>query len=474
MFSSSDDIRLIVAVIEYFFIAIAVIANPRVGLMYYLAFTLLAMGVWSYVDGTVPSSFWGVRLFGFSVNVFFTAVLCVVCFASPQLREHSRIRRARAGLLGAFIAYSALVGLLAVTLSVNYVDSFLNDAFVYLPFFAYTYLVSRLDRTEVLQVVRHGLSLTIFAMVLSYATDNLFQYQEGFRFVLMNSFAFIVVFTIFFVRRLYSLPFYIMMLAAVAFLLATGSIFLGGKGLIILAAALTWGVMTSNRSVIVISVVVLVGSFVWDPILQTVSGSVSDEGGLLSYKFSQILDISLLGDIDALSATTTSMGNLAAEARTILGYLATSPMALLFGKGFGAGVPDVFGYLRPFVGPGAGYSEQSLMRNDFVRLHLPIFEITLKAGVLGLILYLSLVAKIIRRANIFAFVSAVLLLTVFSNSKESLLLTCLFMALANDESARDYLTHIERPERQLLVSSLTSDGYRPRDLWSTPKRAHTS
>jgi hypothetical protein len=296
-------------------------------------------------------------------------------------------------------------------------------------------------------------------MLLSHLSGNLFKYQDGFEFVLMNGFAFIVVFSIFFVRPMYPPVFYYALLAALIFLFASGTIFLGGKGIVIVVVALAWGIISRNRRVMAFSALALVGGALMEPAVETIVQTVANEGALLPYKFSQLSDL-FANDIDSLSAMTTSMGNLSAEALTIGAHMASNPVALLFGKGFGAGVPDIYGYLGPFVGPGAGYSEVSLTRNNFVRMHLPVFEVALKAGVGGLIFYAMLVVRNLHRRTFFGFVVAVLAVTVFSNTKETLLLTCLFMAVADETAVA--VTGASTTETQLRQLAVV-----PRRTWSS-------
>lgn len=434
LFGASSSVQAVVAVAEYGFVAFVLVRDIRAGLMYFISFTLLAMAGWSHVLAeSAPGNFWGLRVFGVSVNILLTAVIAALCLLSPSLKTKSPASGLTINFLMAFVAYSLLVGLIAVALSVNYVDNFLADTLVYLPLFVYVYLVSRLETDAVLRMATYGVSLTVVSMVLSQLTGNMFQYAEGahFRFVLMNSFAFVVVFGVFFMRSMYSKGHYYFLVLAVVLLLTIGDVFVGGKTIVCLVAAALWGMLKSKRVLLVTSVAGLLLALFLEPIVSLVAVSTPDVS-LTGYKLTQIYDLFDFVDIEALSALPTSMGNIVAEARTIFTYLSQNKLALLLGKGFGAGIPDLFGHLAPMAGPGSAYADQDVLRNDFVRMHLPLFEIVLKSGIVGLSLYLFVLMQNFRSKSVFAFVSFVLLATVFTNSKEMLLLSLVFITLATN------------------------------------------
>ena len=155
-----------------------------------------------------------------------------------------------------------------------------------------------------------------------------------------------------------------------------------------------------------------------------------DPGLVISYKFNQIVGIFEIVDLDIIAISNTSMGNIVAEALTIFDWVRNNFFEALLGKGFGGGLNDSRGYLATYVGAGAGYSPLDLTRNQFTRLHLPIFEVICKAGLIGTIAYIYLLLSLFKQKNIFLFSYFIILLLVFSNSKEMILLSMIFNHMA--------------------------------------------
>lgn len=429
LFSAPRGVQAVVSVAEYLFVAFTLFLATRIGLMYFISFSLLSMGAWTYVlPDLAPANFWGLRAFGLSVNGLFTAAVAVLFLAAPNLRARSHSSSFATTFLASFVVYSFVVGIIAVLLSVNHGDNFLNDISIYTPYLVYLYLVSRLDIQSIAQIGTYGVSLTVVSMLLSWLMGIRFAYAQDAEFVLMNGFAFIVVFVVFFVKDLYSRSHYYFLVGSVLVLLTANAVFLGGKSLIVLAGTAAWGLLHSRRA---IAATFLVALALWTfrvPILSLLPGRLP-EGALVLYKVDQIQDVIEIQNIERLSETRTSMGNIAAEGRTIFEYLSHRPVVLLFGKGFGGGVPDQFGYLTPLAGQG-GYAEHDASRNEFVRMHLPLYEIVLKAGLVGLVGYLALLLQLVRSSSIYSFTSFVLLASVFTNTKEMMLLTLVFLLLA--------------------------------------------
>ena len=73
LFGTDAVLQALVSILEYAFVALALLRNRKIGLMYFLSFSLLSMGAWTYVlPGAAPANFWGLRLSAFSVNTWFT------------------------------------------------------------------------------------------------------------------------------------------------------------------------------------------------------------------------------------------------------------------------------------------------------------------------------------------------------------------------------------------------------------------
>ncbi|MDP3392408.1 hypothetical protein [Sediminibacterium sp.] len=436
-------VQAIISIIEYAFIFACVVFNKRVGIMYLISFTLLSMGAWSYVtQETLPYNFWGLRLFGFSANVLFYIAISFYLFFSNRFRIRLYMQNSAGRFYIYFILYSFLIGLLFTILSKNYYDNFLKDFLVYLPFFFFLYLISFLSSDDTRLILKYGIALSIIAMLISYFTGQLFDYGAGNTFVLMNAFAFSIIFPIYFFKDLFKWTHLYFLIFSVLFLLIQGKVFIGSKSIILIIFLLVW-VLTSSYKVfkyfLLISffLILLIG-----PLITWISQNV-DPDLVVSYKFNQIFSVFEIVDLELIALSNTSMGNIVAEAITIVKWISNNFGQFLIGKGFGGGLNDTTGYLATYVGPGAGYSEIDLSRDQFTRLHLPLFEVIVKAGFLGTLAYLWALVLLFREKNIFSFSFFMILMSVFSNSKEMILLSLVFnhlaMSFVNDKKTKSSL-----------------------------------
>lgn len=82
-------------------------------------------------------------------------------------------------------------------------------------------------------------------------------------------------------------------------------------------------------------------------------------------------------DVFELALEKSSMGNLIAEYETVFFYLKNNLLVLLFGKGMGGTVPDIFGYLAPWAGS-SGYPIESLSLNAFYKMPSTFIRNTIK------------------------------------------------------------------------------------------------
>lgn len=426
-------VQAAIAITAYAFIGYCLLLRPRTALAYLVVFNLLAMAGWTYVtpEAELAANFWGLRAGGFSFNILFCGAVAFFCFIQSQGRRVASLGSAGVFLI-VFIAYSLLLGIVYMMRGVNYPDNFVRDALSYLPGFIWVYFVGRLRAPDAVAVFRHGISATVAAMALSYVCGARFEYGDGNRFVLMSNFGFLVVFALPFCGAQYRRGHFIVLLGIMALLVASGSVFIGGKMIVIVLMTALWLLYRWQRNLFIWVVLAAVLIPMVNPAAQFAIQRM-DESSLLRYKLTQVASLFEVASIHSLAATPTSMGNVAAEAVTTASYLAGHPGYLLAGKGFGGGVQDVYGYLAPAARPGYGYAEHDAVRDDFVRLHLPIFEVVLKAGLSGLVFYSIVLLGALRSGYTFSFIAAILLFTVFYNSKEMLLLTVLLLRLARME-----------------------------------------
>ncbi len=447
-YDSSNATKALVAVCEYAFVVWALAANPRVGIMYYCSFTLLALGAWSYVTNVAqPANFWGLRVAGYSVNATFTLVVAGALCARGVRAVEPPSRGITMQFLRNYTFYSLLAGSVAVLLDANYADDFGRDVIVGVLIFPYAYLVGLLATDQIRRLVADCLLVTAAMMLLSYVGGVTFEYGDRYRFLLMNAVSFVAVFAPLVLWQIHPKPVAVLFAATMFGLLASGEVFLGGKGLVIFVLALLW---CTRSSVPVALAVVGVAFLLFLGGLSALERPLYLFGDdvVVLYKLVQIFDVFAVRDLHLISMTRTSMGNLVAEAASIARHFWDYPWVMMFGKGFGAAVPDVYGYLSPLTGGGAGYSYLMADRNAFARMHLPAYEIALRTGVVGVTVYLGLLVRLFSARRATAFVLFVLMLMVLTHSKEMLLLTVVFALLD------DRLSHQEKlvEPLQLVVS----------------------
>ncbi len=434
LFGKPSIWQFIVSLIEYCFIILALLMNRKIGIMYFISFTLLAMGAWSYVSQPeLPLNFWGIRVAGLSLNILLSFAMVIYCLVAQKLPQKIHTHFYNNGFFVGFILYTFFVGIVYVISQINYFDNFLSDVLLYFPFFIYIFFLSFLDTRSILKIVEYGVSLTVISMVVSLLSNKLFDYSgdDGFSFVLMNGFSYMAIFALFFFKDLYSKFHYYFLVCLLLVLLLAGKVFIGGKMLIIIFIAVIWLAYHYKRAQLIILISAATFLIFINPILFYFSENYSDSL-LITYKFTQVYNLFEHIDLDVIASTPTSVGNIVAEAVTIFYYLENNKFFLFFGKGMGGGIADILGYLTPSAGPGMGYNLTNTTRNDFFRMHLPMYDILIKSGVVGFSIYIILLIKWFKKNNIFSFVSFILMFTVFNNTKESILLTLIFIRLSGD------------------------------------------
>lgn len=433
LYNNNQYVQLAIAILEYSFLFVLFIFNRQLSIAYFTAFNLLAMGSWSYVtQEELPNNFWGLRFLGLSFNILFTIFLFVACLISNAKPLKILFSNSYTRFFTLFTIYTLIAGVVNVLLGINYLDNFIKDTAVYIPYFFYAYFLYFLKSEYVKNIFIWGGGLTIFSMILSWVINIKFEYGNGFEFVLMNGFAYVMTFAVFFLKDFYTKKIYWTQVIFILLLLVTGNIFLGGKSLINFFVILVWyfSLIPTRRLFLLIAFSLL---YFLSPIIIDFIDNTSSKSLLLAYKVSQIIDTFTIADLDVLAATPTSMGNIIAEGKTLYSYVVNNFNVLLFGKGMGGGIPDIYGLFSPLAGPGTAYTDKDIIRNDFFRMHLPVFEILIKAGLFGLLFYLKILYKALKSNSIISFSLFIVLFTVFFNAKEMVLLTLLLIRLSEIE-----------------------------------------
>ena len=416
-YGGSSIFQTVVSVFEYIFLSCVAILNIRKAIFYFVCFSLLSFGAWSYVVEEVsPENFWGLRILGISANLLFSLYLTFVLFLKFRVRSIKHFSK-EIYFAVFFYVVSTVTGLVYSLLSVNYFDNFIKDCMIFFPLLIYPYLIFSLNRDEVGKIFTYCVSVTVLGMLFSLITGIFFEYGSGLKFILLNSFGYMIFFILPFCRDEFSKYHYYLLILAALILLISGDLFVGGKFIILIFLSLLWYFLVYRRNFLLVGVtisVVSLSAIFWVELTDYLLYFFTDNI-LVQYKLSQVISIAEITDFELLSASPTSIGNIVAELGAIFQYFTTSPVVAITGLGFGGGVPDALGLLAPMAGPGLGYAEVDVVRDNFVRMHLPLFEFFLKLGVFGGCLYLYISAKQFMRKNIVLLLSLSIILLKSGN-----------------------------------------------------------
>lgn len=432
-FGELNSFQVFISLIEYIILTFVALFNIRIAIIYFVCFSLLSYGAWSYiVIDSLPANFWGIRFLGISVNLIFSIYLLFLLVLKDQNRNTKYFPKELYFLL-LFYGVSIFTGLIYCFFNVNYFDNYFKDLMIFFPILIYPFLIFSLGKNETTKIFSYCVSTTIFGMLFSLLFGIFFEYGSGLNFILLNSFGYVIMFILPFCRDKFSgYHYYILVLIAVL-LLASGKFFVGGKFIILALMSFFWYFLVYKRNFLLVGLtisIISLFSFFWIEITDYLLYFFSDNL-LVQNKLSQVISIVEILDLDLLSAAPTSIGNIIAELRTIFQYYKDSPIIAITGLGFGGGVPDVYGFLTPMANPGMGYSEIDAVRNNFFRMHLPVFEFFLKLGIFGGAYYLYLSAKSFQKQNIFSLYFFLIFFTVFTNNKEMIMLGLFFLHLSS-------------------------------------------
>lgn len=429
LYGPHTDLQYMTSILEYVFIFYTFIANKKIGIMYFISFTLLSMSTWSYVIGELrPSNFWGLDvLFGVSLNAIISVIILIYLIISSNLRINVYWANTEIKFLSFIIASSFIIGIISVIFNIIHFDRFVVDMLTYGSFIVYIYLFSFLDLQSCEKIIINSFTATAIGMIVSLLFDIRFQYALTQNFIPMNSISFIFPISVFFLRSLFNRTQFILLVGTTFIVLLSGEYFIGVKLIIMFFILFVWCIFSKYKSISALSIAIILFIIFYDPIYHTITNYFSDT--IISDKISQAFSILEVSDYHYLISQKTSAGNILAEAITLLSNITQNPLKYILGVGMGGGISDFNYLLSKFAGQG-GYAFIDSYQNYFHRMHLPIFEITIKAGLLGAILYLFIIIKSFFNRNIYSFTYCILLLTVFSVSKEMILLTLLFIYTA--------------------------------------------
>jgi hypothetical protein len=441
LFKTNNALKLSISILEYLFVLVVFLLDRKVGIMYFFSFILLTIGTLNYNGPYVgtPVNFWGLRLAGFSVSILFT-ILLVIMVLLERKPNHPLTLGAivpRGNYFAQFMVlltvWGIIVGAIRCVQGINYTDEYIEDILSYTPVLFYLILLSRLSWENVFAIVKYAIPATIFMMLISALTGHKMYYSTEV-FVVTNAIStFFIIFLLLLWRKYYKLVHWYIMLVCLAILVAANQYMLGGKVVVSFFIVLFGLVVVKMRKKIwmLLPLIVLM-PFLIDPVLSFFISvvdhpSISHKIWQVKTAYDMILDPLAMAQIKASVGVTVG-----GEMVTVGKHLWDNPSFLLFGEGFGGGVPDYYGVLGWTAGNG-GFDINDLERNCFTKMHLPIFEMPLKGGMVILLAYLATLYKVLfskpHAMSIMVFLS---LLLVFYITKEFILLTLILAKLTSE------------------------------------------
>ncbi len=429
-YKSSSLLVPVVAILEYLVIFFYLSKNIETGFAYFITFTLLSAGWGNFFDTQIPLNFWGVRIGPFSVNIIFSVLLLI--FA---IKKRFPIKIfwdfPIALFLTIFIFYILITGLINVLLGNNFQDNYLQDALTYIPFFIYLPIIYIIRKEIISEILRYITFSTIFFLVLNFFLGNRSIYA-GQEFLPNNAFSlFLFPFIILLANYIFTKREVIIITIFIVILLLSGLYNISGKHIIVfIILMLYFSYKNFKRQFLIVVPFLIIVVFFSNPIMVLLRDFFIARGNVaIPYKFDQIITFLSLKNFYLVALYPSSIGNLAAELITLKEYLFTHYHWLILGKGAGAGIPDIYDFLAPFSGA-SGYAEKDYLRNDYFKLHLPVYEVALKGGVVFLFWYISIIIKLFNKKSHY-FLLLISFTFIFYVNKEMLLLTVLIAYFIN-------------------------------------------
>lgn len=430
LFKTNDSLKLTTTIIEYIFVIFIFAKNKEVGIMYFFSFILLTVGLGNYSGyESEPINFWGIRIFGFSLSIITTFIITLAILLKDRFKFPEIKNNGNYIFFLIFVSYCSVVGIIRYIQGINYLDNYFYDLMTFFPAIIYIILIYKVSFENILLMVKYLIPLTLIQMLISSISGNKFVYGVD-EFVLSNSLYLIFPIALLFFKDFYKLYQWIIMIVLMLFFLASGQYFISGKFIVLCVMVLIWYMTKGYRILFMLIPTVLI-IYNLEYILLVFESLFSDNS-VIVFKFSQIREsLSTISDPYVIASTPTSIGNIFAEYLTVYKNVVDNISFFVFGKGFGGGVPDYWGFLIDGAGETA-YAAIDATRNDYFKMHLPIYDVVLKGGIFFLGYYLIMLYKAIQNRTNMGLIFFLLLFTVFAVSKEMLLLTLIFIRLLSE------------------------------------------
>jgi hypothetical protein len=420
LFYEDNEAQFLFSVLEYLLCTFLLLTNTNKGIIYFVSFTLLSLGVGNFYNDDLPNNFWGLRIGNFSVNIIYSIFITIYVLLVNKKNTIVKFNFFYKFLL-IFFLYGIVRGIIAVAINENFLDNFFKDLMTYFPLFIYIYLLKQLKSTDYEKIFISTVLASIFLLFFAFIFDRKFKYGNNY-FLVQNTVCNVILISIFLLRKKINIFYYVMICLVFLFFIINGLYFLSGKIIITLLLFLFINLLKNkNFRIIFLPVLILLFfqfNFVLDFLIDFFHGNV------ISFKLEQIKSLINISSIAIVSKSHTSIGNLLSEIMTTTSYFLDNTLLFFVGKGFGGGIPDVLGLLKVWIDL-AGYNEIDAARNDYFKMHLPITEMFVKGGVFMVILYLFVLYSVSKYKNSYTILFIFMFFLFFYISKENLLYTIL-------------------------------------------------
>lgn len=419
----------VVGVFEYVYIIALLFLRTRLGVLYYIGFTLLSLNMSNFLHGygALPMTFFGLRVFGLSVN-FLVLFLAAALVLIRQKKYNLLLSKFELWVL-VYVCYTFFLGAVLLVIGVHYADNFYKDLTVYLCIVPLVVILRVVSKKELSVLFTHIFFSTALLFFASFVLGAYRQYAIGEDILLVNTFGTVFLFMLFH-KNVWEYKYLALMIVFFyVFCFSQNLIIFGGKTFIFIFLFLLWRIKNDlNLIVLLVGLPILVAS----PYLLTMLRSYFGEGAAISNKIGQVqMILSSLG-LHQIALHKSSIGNVIGEFLTLKYILIDSWSRMFFGQGIGSGIYDVFGYLKWWAGNN-GYALVDSERGVYHKLHLATYEILLKGGLLFWIPYCWICLKSFFVKRLEGFLFFILALFMVSVSKEFLLLALCLNKLGSGE-----------------------------------------
>lgn len=420
-YNAEPIVQSIITISIYSFLLVSIIKSFEISVMYFVAFNILCIGLGNS-QPEVLYNYWGFRIGFISLNMVYVILYLIFSFLKFGFFSKELFKDKIHLFFLAYILYASLTGLINLTIGGRYFDNYIEDVMTFLPALFFIIILRILNSEEFRKILIYSVIATSLQMIFSFIFDKKFFYGPDL-FIVNNSIYLIYPFALILLRKHFNAALFYFMLFSFAFFAISQNYFISGKTIVLIIIMFFWITFRSWKSFL-IYFIPLILLFVNMRFILNGAESYFSELPAVAFKFGQINDaISYFSDPFLFAELPTSFSNLVAELLTVSKHLYNHPLGFIFGNGFGATIPDYWGFLEHFVGDGGGYKLIDMERNAYFKMHLPIYDIALKGGIVFLIQYFILLKNAFFKNKKSGILHFIMMFTIFALSKEALLLT---------------------------------------------------